>query len=159
MAMSSSAATAAMIPSWITATSHRGFSESAGRTGFRPASRHTGSTYGSTGRSELPRQAGHGGQDRPMARRDSIRAPGRAVPSLQTLWINFTTLLFPAIGLGHGQPAAGLMERKPRQPEERRYLPNHPAKGDDTPQSPAQDLGIGSNRAGPDGGHASQPAA
>ena len=36
---------------------------------------------------------------------------------------------------------------------------NHPGKGDDTPQSLAQDLGIGSNRAGPDGGHASQPAA
>ncbi|MGH3181052.1 MAG: cation transporting ATPase C-terminal domain-containing protein [Streptosporangiaceae bacterium] len=38
-------------------------------------------------------------------------------------------------------------------------LRNHPAKGDDTPQSLAQDLGTGSNRAGPDGGHASQPAA
>jgi Ca2+-transporting ATPase len=32
---------------------------------------------------------------------------------LQTLWINFTTLLF---GLGCGKPAEGLMERKPRQP-------------------------------------------
>jgi P-type Ca2+ transporter type 2C len=37
---------------------------------------------------------------------------------LQTLWINFTTLLFQAIGLGYGKPAAGLMERKPRQPDE-----------------------------------------
>ena len=37
---------------------------------------------------------------------------------LQTLWINFTTLLFQAIGLGYGQPAAGLMERQPRQPDE-----------------------------------------
>ena len=37
---------------------------------------------------------------------------------LQTLWINFTTLLFQAIGLGYGQPAAGLMERKPRQPDQ-----------------------------------------
>jgi Ca2+-transporting ATPase len=37
---------------------------------------------------------------------------------LQTLWINFTTLLFQAIGLGYGQPAAGLMERRPRAPEE-----------------------------------------
>ena len=37
---------------------------------------------------------------------------------LQTLWINFTTLLFQAIGLGYGRPAAGLMERKPRPPEE-----------------------------------------
>jgi len=36
---------------------------------------------------------------------------------LQTLWINFTTLLFQAIGLGYGQPVTGLMERKPRQPE------------------------------------------
>jgi len=36
---------------------------------------------------------------------------------LQTLWINFTTLLFQAIGLGYGEPAAGLMERKPRRPE------------------------------------------
>ena len=33
---------------------------------------------------------------------------------LQTLWINFTTLLFQAIGLGYGEPAAGLMGRKPR---------------------------------------------
>jgi len=37
---------------------------------------------------------------------------------LQTLWINFTTLLFQAIGLGYGTPAAGLMDRKPRQPDE-----------------------------------------
>ena len=36
---------------------------------------------------------------------------------LQTLWINFTTLLFQAIGLGYGRPAAGLMERQPRQPD------------------------------------------
>jgi Ca2+-transporting ATPase len=36
---------------------------------------------------------------------------------LQTLWINFTTLLFQAIGLGYGEPAAGLMERKPRRPD------------------------------------------
>jgi len=37
---------------------------------------------------------------------------------LQTLWINFTTLLFQAIGLGYGQPAPGLMDRKPRQPDQ-----------------------------------------
>jgi Ca2+-transporting ATPase len=37
---------------------------------------------------------------------------------LQTLWINFTTLLFQAIGLGYGQPAAGLMERRPRPSDE-----------------------------------------
>ena len=36
---------------------------------------------------------------------------------LQTLWINFTTLLFQAIGLGYGKPADGLMQRKPRPPE------------------------------------------
>ena len=37
---------------------------------------------------------------------------------LQTLWINFTTLLFQAIGLGYGQPAGGLMERRPRPTDE-----------------------------------------
>ncbi len=36
---------------------------------------------------------------------------------LQTLWINFTTLLFQAIGLGYGKPEPGLMEREPRRPE------------------------------------------
>ncbi|MEU5880113.1 cation-transporting P-type ATPase [Spirillospora sp. NPDC047279] len=36
---------------------------------------------------------------------------------LQTLWINFTTLLFQAIGLGYGEPATGLMERRPRRPD------------------------------------------
>ena len=33
---------------------------------------------------------------------------------LQTLWVNFTTQVFQAIGLGYGGPADGLMERKPR---------------------------------------------
>jgi P-type Ca2+ transporter type 2C len=37
---------------------------------------------------------------------------------LQTLWINFTTLLFQAIGLGYGKAAEGLMDRKPRQPDQ-----------------------------------------
>ena len=37
---------------------------------------------------------------------------------LQTLWINFTTLLFQAIGLGYGKPASGLMDREPRHPDE-----------------------------------------
>ncbi|WP_345207226.1 cation-transporting P-type ATPase [Fodinibacter luteus] len=37
---------------------------------------------------------------------------------LQTLWINFTTMLFQAVGLGYGEPGAGLMERRPRDPEE-----------------------------------------
>jgi Ca2+-transporting ATPase len=37
---------------------------------------------------------------------------------LQTLWINFTTLLFQAIGLGYGKHAEGLMDRTPRQPDQ-----------------------------------------
>jgi P-type Ca2+ transporter type 2C len=37
---------------------------------------------------------------------------------LQTLWINFTTMLFQAVGLGYGEPGAGLMQRRPRDPEE-----------------------------------------
>ena len=36
---------------------------------------------------------------------------------LQTLWINFTTLLFQAIGLGYGQPADGLDATPPRPPD------------------------------------------
>src|SRR5262249_31199738 len=41
------------------------------------------------------------------------------VPSLplQPLWINFTTLLSQAIGLGYGNPATDLMDREPRRPE------------------------------------------
>ena len=37
---------------------------------------------------------------------------------LQTLWINFTTLLFQAIGLGYGTPGTDLMDRKPRRPDQ-----------------------------------------
>ena len=37
---------------------------------------------------------------------------------LQTLWINFTTMLFQAVGLGYGKPAAGLMGRRPRDPQQ-----------------------------------------
>jgi P-type Ca2+ transporter type 2C len=37
---------------------------------------------------------------------------------LQTLWVNFTTQVFQAIGLGYGQPSEGLMERRPRRPDE-----------------------------------------
>jgi Ca2+-transporting ATPase len=33
---------------------------------------------------------------------------------LQTLWINFTTLLFQAVGLGYGEPSDGLMRQPPR---------------------------------------------
>ncbi len=32
---------------------------------------------------------------------------------LQTLWINFTTMLFQAVGLGYGEPGAGLMDAPP----------------------------------------------
>jgi Ca2+-transporting ATPase len=41
---------------------------------------------------------------------------------LQTLWINFTTQVFQAIGLGYGEPAPDLMGRKPR-PENEPILP------------------------------------
>jgi Ca2+-transporting ATPase len=37
---------------------------------------------------------------------------------LQTLWVNFTTQVFQAIGLGYGEPAPDLMERKPRPTDE-----------------------------------------
>jgi Ca2+-transporting ATPase len=47
---------------------------------------------------------------------------GVAFVPLQTLWINFTTQVFQAIGLGYGEPAEGLMARKPRNPE-RQILP------------------------------------
>jgi len=37
---------------------------------------------------------------------------------LQTLYVNFTTQVFQAIGLGYGRPADGLMQRKPRASDE-----------------------------------------
>jgi Ca2+-transporting ATPase len=37
---------------------------------------------------------------------------------LQTLYVNFTTQVLQAIGLGYGRPAEGLMKRKPRSSEE-----------------------------------------
>ena len=37
---------------------------------------------------------------------------------LQTLWLNFTTQVFQAIGLGYGKPSEGLMARKPRASDE-----------------------------------------
>ena len=37
---------------------------------------------------------------------------------LQTLWVNFTTQVFQSIGLGYGAPSEGLMERRPRKPEQ-----------------------------------------
>jgi Ca2+-transporting ATPase len=36
---------------------------------------------------------------------------------LQTLWVNFTTQVFQAVGLGYGKPSEGLMARQPRDPE------------------------------------------
>jgi Ca2+-transporting ATPase len=41
---------------------------------------------------------------------------------LQTLWINFTTDIFLAIGLGYGKPREGLMDEKPR-PKDSVILP------------------------------------
>ncbi|MGN6430284.1 MAG: cation-translocating P-type ATPase [Gaiellaceae bacterium] len=41
---------------------------------------------------------------------------------LQTLWVNFTTQVFQAIGLGYGKPSEGLMERQPR-PSDEQLLP------------------------------------
>jgi Ca2+-transporting ATPase len=38
---------------------------------------------------------------------------------LQTLYVNFTTQVLQAIGLGYGRPAEGLMKRKPRAADER----------------------------------------
>jgi Ca2+-transporting ATPase len=37
---------------------------------------------------------------------------------LQTLYVNFTTQVLQAIGLGYGRPAEGLMRRKPRASDE-----------------------------------------
>ena len=44
-------------------------------------------------------------------------ASGIPFTPLQTLWVNFTTQVFQAIGLGYGEPSEGLMERRPRKPE------------------------------------------
>jgi P-type Ca2+ transporter type 2C len=41
---------------------------------------------------------------------------------LQTLYLNFSTQVFEAIGLGYGKPAEGLMKRKPR-PSNEQILP------------------------------------
>ena len=37
---------------------------------------------------------------------------------LQTLWVNFTTQIFQSVGLGYGEPASDLMERRPRPVDE-----------------------------------------
>jgi Ca2+-transporting ATPase len=44
-------------------------------------------------------------------------ASGIPLLPLQTLWVNFTTQVFQSVGLGYGAPSEGLMERKPRKPE------------------------------------------
>jgi Ca2+-transporting ATPase len=48
---------------------------------------------------------------------------GVPFPPIQTLWINFTTALFQALGLGFGKPADDVMDRRPR-PANERILPN-----------------------------------
>src|SRR4051795_5621386 len=37
---------------------------------------------------------------------------------LQTLWVNFTTQVFQAVGLGYGEGTEGLMKRRPRKPRD-----------------------------------------
>jgi P-type Ca2+ transporter type 2C len=45
-------------------------------------------------------------------------ATGTPFLPLQTLWVNFTVNVFQAVGLGFGEPAPGLMGRKPRPAKE-----------------------------------------
>jgi P-type Ca2+ transporter type 2C len=45
-------------------------------------------------------------------------ASGIPFTPLQTLWVNFTTQVFQAIGLGYGAPSESLMQRRPRKPEQ-----------------------------------------
>jgi Ca2+-transporting ATPase len=45
-------------------------------------------------------------------------ASGVPFVPLQTLWVNFTTQLLQAVGLGYGAPAPDLMERRPRPVDE-----------------------------------------
>ena len=44
-------------------------------------------------------------------------ASGIPFTPLQTLWVNFTTQVFQAVGLGYGAASEGLMKRRPRKPE------------------------------------------
>ena len=37
---------------------------------------------------------------------------------LQTIWVNFTIQVSQALGLGYGDPAEGLMQKRPRPPDE-----------------------------------------
>jgi Ca2+-transporting ATPase len=41
-------------------------------------------------------------------------ASGVPLAPLQTLWLNFTTQVFQAVGLGYGKPTEGLMAHRPR---------------------------------------------
>jgi P-type Ca2+ transporter type 2C len=45
-------------------------------------------------------------------------AGGVPLLPLQTLWVNFTTQVFQAVGLGYGRPAEDLMRRRPRPADE-----------------------------------------
>jgi Ca2+-transporting ATPase len=45
-------------------------------------------------------------------------AGGIPLLPLQTLWVNFTTQVFQAVGLGYGAPSEGLMKRRPRKPDQ-----------------------------------------
>ncbi|GGN77408.1 ATPase [Actinoplanes lobatus] len=45
-------------------------------------------------------------------------ASGVPFVPLQTLWLNFTTQVFQAVGLGYGKAEADIMQRKPRKSDE-----------------------------------------
>jgi Ca2+-transporting ATPase len=45
-------------------------------------------------------------------------ASGIPFTPLQTLWVNFTTQVFQSVGLGYGEASQGLMQRRPRNPEQ-----------------------------------------
>jgi magnesium-transporting ATPase (P-type) len=69
------------------------------------------------------------------------------------------TLFNAVLGLQQEGKAAALTEIRKTVRSSAADTQNHPGKGDDNPEPLAQDLGTGSNRAGPDGGHASLLAA
>jgi len=45
-------------------------------------------------------------------------AAGVPLLPLQTLWVNFTTQVFQAVGLGYGEPDPDVMDRRPRRSDE-----------------------------------------
>jgi hypothetical protein len=69
------------------------------------------------------------------------------------------TLFNAVLGLQQEGKAAAVTEIRKTVRSSAADTRNHPGKGDDNPEPLAQDLGTGSNRAGPDGGYASLPAA